>query len=374
MTKRDYYEVLDVARDAQPDEIKSAFRKKAVLFHPDRHPHATEAERKHNEEQFKECAEAYEVLSDAQKRAAYDRYGHAGVEAGGGGRGPQMDYADLSSLFGDLFEGFFGMDTGGRGGARRGQDLRYDLQLTFEEAARGKDVSLEVPALRVCAACGGSGAKAGTRPVVCRQCGGSGQVRYQRGFFTMTSACDRCRGTGHVVEHPCPECRGEGRTRQKRTVKVSVPGGVADGNQLRVRGEGESGLLGGPAGDLYVAIRVAEHAIFSREGDDVLCEMPLTFGQAALGAEIEVPTLEGKVRLKIPAGTQTGKVFRLKGKGVPSLAHRGHGDQLVTVVVETPVKLSARQRELLEEFEKLAGAEANPHNRSFFDQVKQLFD
>jgi molecular chaperone DnaJ len=372
VNKRDYYEVLGVERNAEADALKASFRKLAVQYHPDRHPHAAEQERKSMEERFKQAAEAYEVLSDPQKRAAYDRYGHEGV-AGAAGRSNPMDSGDFSSLFGDLFEGFFGMDLGGSRQGRRGSDLRYDLKLTFEEAAFGKEVTLEIPALRSCGTCGGSGAKPGSKPVVCRQCGGRGQVVYQQAFMRVATPCGQCHGTGKVMEQHCADCRGEGRVRHSKTVRVSIPPGVADGIQVRVRGEGESGRSGGGAGDLYVLIHVEPHSIFGREGDDVVYDLPITFGQAALGTEMEVPTLEGKARLKVPAGTQNGKVFRIKGKGIQSLHGRGRGDQLVSIAVEVPVKLTAKQKELLEEFEKISDAAANPLYRSFLDKVKEVF-
>jgi molecular chaperone DnaJ len=368
VSKRDYYEVLGVERNADAEAIKSAFRKKASQFHPDRHPHAGEKERKDMEERFKEAAEAYEVLSDSQKRAGYDRFGHAGAHPSG----QAPDFGDLGEVFGDLFEGFFG-GRGGREVSRRGADLRYDLTLEFQEAVFGKEVPLEIPALHTCPDCHGSGAKAGSGFKTCPQCGGRGQVRYNQGFFSVASTCNRCAGTGRVVEHACETCRGEGRTRQTRKVKVKIPAGVDTGNQIRVRGEGEAGLQGGPAGDLFVVLEVRPHEIFKREDDDILCDLPVSMTQAALGAELEVPTLEGRVKLKVPPGTQTGKLFRLKDKGVPSLSGRGRGDQLVRVFVETPVKLSGRQRELLEEFSQLAGEETAPMARNFFEKARKLF-
>lgn len=372
MSKRDYYEVLGLGRDADADSIKAAFRKKASQYHPDRHPHAGDKERSEMEERFKESAEAYEVLSDPQKRAAYDRFGHAaGAARPGGGEAP--DLGDLGGVFGDIFEGFFGRGQGGGASRNRGADLRYDLELTFEEAVFGKEVTLDVPSYHACETCHGSGAKPGSQPKTCSQCGGRGQVRYSQGFFSVASTCNRCQGSGKMIDQPCQTCRGEGRTRQHRKVKVKIPAGVDSGNQIRVRGEGEAGFQGGAPGDLYVVIEAGPHELFRREDDNIFCDLPLTMTQAILGAELDVPTIDGKAHLKIPAGTQTGKLFRLKDKGVPSLSGRGRGDQVVRVFVETPVKVSARQKELLEEFARLAAEEATPLTKSFLDKAKKLF-
>ncbi len=370
MSKRDYYEVLGLDRGADADAVKSAFRRKAAQFHPDRHPGAGDKERKEMEERFKECAEAYEVLSDPDKRARYDRFGHASSE---GGRWQQTEFSDLAQMFGDLFGDMFGGGSARSERGGRGSDLRYDLALSFEESAFGKEALLEYQALQECQDCGGSGAKPGTKPKTCPQCRGRGQVHYSQGFFTVANTCNRCRGRGWVVDQACPACRGEGRRRSPKKVKVKIPGGVDSGNQIRVRGEGDAGAQGGRPGDLYVVVEVRPHELFRRQDNDVLCEIPLTMVQAALGTELEVPTLDGKVSLRIPPGTQSGKVFPFRHKGFPSLEHGQRGDHLAKVNVETPVKLSARQRELLEEFARLSGEEVHPQAKRFLEKVKSLF-
>ena len=369
MSKKDYYEVLGVDRRADEQAIRSAFRKKAGEYHPDRHPDAAPEEKKKMEERFKELGEAYETLSDASKRARYDQFGHAATE----GRGPQFrpgqnPFADLGDL-GDLVNSFFGGGEAQRGGS----NLRVAVELTFEEAAFGKVIEIPVNALGTCRVCGGSGAKKGSRPSTCTTCNGQGQVRFNSVFGYRVSACPDCHGTGHIIKDPCPECRGQGRLRTQRKVKVSIPAGVDEGNVLRVRGEGEAGPNGAPSGELQVEFRIKPHAIFTRDNQDLHCELPLTFTQAALGSDVEVPTLEGKATVKIPPGTQTGKAFRMKGKGLVSPNSRGRGDQLVTVFVETPSHLSAKQKELLEEFSKISGEESTPRRKSFLDKAKEFF-
>jgi molecular chaperone DnaJ len=371
MSKRDYYEVLGGERGADEQAVRSAFRKKAADYHPDRHPHASPEEKKKLEEKFKELGEAYDVLSDDDKRAAYDRFGHAAA-GGTGPRGqgnPFEGFGDLS----DMMEGMFG--GGGRGGTRgrQGSDLRAEIELSFEEAAFGREIKIPVTALGECQACHGSGAKKGSRPVTCTRCGGQGRVRMSQGFFSVVAACPDCGGSGQQIKDPCPECRGQGRVRTSRTVSVAIPAGVDTGIQIRKRGEGEAGQSGAPAGDLYVVVSVRPHAIFSRDGEDVLCELPLSFTQAALGCEADVPTLEGKAKVKIPAGTQSGKQFRLKAKGVASLSGRGRGDQIITVFVETPSHLNARQKELLEEFAKMSSEDSTPRRKGFLDKAKEFF-
>ncbi|QLF92541.1 molecular chaperone DnaJ [Pseudomonas sp. ABC1] len=370
MAKRDYYEVLGVERGASEAELKKAYRRLAMKFHPDRNPDDKDAE-----EKFKEANEAYEVLSDASKRAAYDQYGHAGVDpqmGGGGGHGG----ANFSDIFGDVFSDFFGGQRGGqRGGPQRGSDLRYTLELNLEEAVRGTTVTIRVPTLVNCKTCDGSGAKKGTSPVTCTTCNGIGQVRMQQGFFSVQQTCPRCHGTGKMITDPCGSCHGHGRVEEQKTLSVKVPAGVDTGDRIRLSGEGEAGSLGGPAGDLYVVVSVREHAIFQRDGKHLYCDVPISFADAALGGELEVPTLDGRVKLKIPEGTQTGKLFRLRGKGVAPVRGGGAGDLMCRVAVETPVNLNKRQRELLEEFRKtLDGDDSHsPKASGWFEGVKRFF-
>ena len=369
MAKRDFYEVLGVNRDASEDDIKKSYRRLAMKHHPDRNPDNPKAE-----ESFKEAKEAYEILSDANKRAAYDQYGHAGVDpsAGGGGAGMGGGFADA---FGDIFGDIFG---GGRGRSNvyRGADLRYNLEIGLEEAARGTETKIRIPAMEQCETCDGSGAKPGTKPVKCSTCDGHGQVRMQQGFFSVQQACPKCRGAGKMVESPCPTCRGVGRLKQHKTLSVKIPSGVDEGDRIRLSGEGEAGVNGGPPGDLYVVIHLKAHAVFQREQNDLHCEMPISFTTAALGGDIEIPTLEGYAKIKIPAETQSGKVFRLRGKGIKGVRSSTHGDLLCHVVVETPVNLTARQRELLNELEAINNRDSGQHNpraKSWMDKVKEFF-
>jgi molecular chaperone DnaJ len=374
MSKRDYYEVLGVQRNATEAEIKKAFKKLAMKHHPDRNPDNKDAE-----EKFKEAKEAYDILSDAKKRAAYDQFGHAGVEGGmgGGPGGYGGGGASFSDIFGDVFGDIFG-GGGGRGGQRvyQGADLRYNLELGLEEAVAGTSVKIRVPTLVTCQECSGSGAKKGTSASTCPTCHGQGQVRMQQGFFSLQQACPRCHGSGKIISDPCQVCHGEGRVQKQKTLSVKVPAGVDNGDRIRLSGEGEAGENGGPPGDLYVQISVREHAIFARDGSDLYCEMPVSFATAALGGELEVPTLDGKVKLKIPAESQTGKLFRLRGKGVKSVRGGHVGDLLCKIMVETPVNLSARQKELLQEFENsLKGnGKHSPRHSSWLDGVKKFFD
>jgi len=361
----DYYETLGVARDASAAEIKHAYRKGAMRYHPDKNPGDSEAEHR-----FKELTEAYEILSDPDKRARYDQFGHAGVGANGGG----FSGGGFSDIFEDIFGDFFG--GGRRRGAapRRGADLRLDIEISFEQAAFGAEIPVEVGRMETCGECSGRRSKSGAGVRPCPTCGGSGQVRYQQGFFSLARPCSACNGEGQVVTDPCPKCKGTGRLRQSRSITVKVPPGVETGTRLRLGGEGEGGIHGGSRGDLYVIIVVKEHSLFSRSGDDLLCELPISISQAALGATVRVPTLKGEEPLAIPAGTQTDAVFRLRGKGIPNVHGHGVGDELVRVVVETPTKLSPRQRELLEELARISGEETHPRGQGFFQKVKELFE
>ncbi|HJV27613.1 MAG TPA: molecular chaperone DnaJ [Aromatoleum sp.] len=372
MAKRDYYDVLGVNRDASDDEIKKAYRKLAMKHHPDRNPDSKDAE-----EKFKEAKEAYEILSDGQKRGAYDRYGHAGVDpSAGAGPGAQgfEGFADaFSDIFGDIFGGG---GARGRSNVYRGADLRYNLEISLEEAARGADKTIRIPTVEECDTCHGSGAKPGTQPKPCPTCGGAGQVRIQQGFFSIQQTCPKCHGTGRIIPDPCRDCGGAGRVKRQKTLEVKIPAGIDEGMRLRHAGHGEPGVNGGPAGDLYVEIHIRAHPVFQRDRDDLHCEMPISFTTAALGGEIEIPTLDGMARLRIPAETQSGKVFRLRGKGIRNVRSQAHGDLLCHVVVETPVNLTDRQKELLREFEEVSSGDAERHNpkaKSWMDKVKEFF-
>lgn len=371
MNKRDYYEVLGVSRGATDAEIKSAYRKLAVRYHPDKNPGDREAE-----EKFKEAAEAYSILSNAEQRARYDRFGHAGVSSSAAGAGwGAAGFGGIEDILGDLF-GFgdmFGGRAGGarRGGAQRGADLRYDLEMTLEQAAAGMTAQLRIPRHEPCEPCNGMGAAPGTQPETCSTCGGTGQVRYQQGFFAVARTCGQCRGAGRIIRNPCEACRGAGRVERERSMEVKIPAGVETGSRLRLAGEGEAGAQGGPAGDLYVVIHVKEHDTFERQGNNLYASVPVTFAQAALGAEITVPTLDGQQQLKIPAGTQTGTVFRLKGSGMPGLGGRGRGDLFVSVTVVTPTTLTREQRRLLEQLAEVE--EKDLGDRGLIDKVRDIF-
>lgn len=372
MTKRDYYEVLGVSRSADESELKSAYRKIALKYHPDRNPDDPEAE-----ERFKEASEAYAVLSDADKRRAYDRFGFEGVTAGAGpaGFGDFGDVGNFTDLFNDLFGDLFGgRGARMRGRGQRGADLRYNLEISLEDVLQGSEAQVRIPKTRSCGACSGSGARPGTRPERCPRCQGTGQVVLQQGFFRISRPCDGCRGAGEIVREHCPECRGAGRLEGQQTIKVRVPPGVEDGMRLRLAGEGEAGVAGGPPGDLYVVLSVREHPLFEREGQDLHCGVPVAFVQAALGAELEVPTLDGPVKLTLPEGTQSGKAFRLRGKGLPSLRSASRGDQLVHIFVEVPTKLNKRQRELLEAFADESDTRVAQASRSLLDRLRGVFD
>jgi molecular chaperone DnaJ len=365
--KRDFYEVLGVSRTCDDDDLKRAYRKLALKYHPDKNPDG-EAE-----ERFKEVNQAYQILSDPQRRAQYDRFGHAAFEQGGGPGG--FDFpGGFDDIIGDLFGDFFGTGRGrgGRSRARRGADLQYQLEISFVEACQGCEKTLSIPRLTRCETCGGKGAKPGTTPQTCPQCNGSGQMRFQQGFFSIAKTCGKCNGHGQIVTNPCVTCDGAGARRVTYTVNVKIPAGVDAGSRLKLRGEGEVGDNGGPSGDLYVVLDVEEHTIFTREGTDLVCEVPVSIAQAALGTEVEVPTLDGSAKVKVPPGTQSGQMFRLRGRGVPDLGGYGKGDELVRIVVETPKKLTARQRELLEEFARIAGEDVHPMSKSFLDKVKSM--
>ncbi|AFV00563.1 molecular chaperone DnaJ [Simiduia agarivorans] len=370
MSKRDYYEVLGVERGADEKELKKAYRRVAMKFHPDRNPDNKEAEDK-----FKEANEAYEVLSDAQKRAAYDQYGHRGVEGMAGGGGGGQGFGNFSDIFGDVFGDIFGGGGGrGRGGPARGSDLRYTLDLDLESAVKGTTVKIKVPTLVACEPCDGTGAKKGTKASTCTTCGGIGQVRMQQGFFSVQQTCPNCRGRGTIITDPCTSCHGQGRKEETRTLSVKVPAGVDTGDRIRLAGEGEAGEAGGPPGDLYVQVHVKEHSIFERDGRNLYCEVPISFVDAALGGELEVPTLDGRVKLKVPAETQTGKMFRLRGKGVVPVRGGSPGDLMCKVVVETPVNLSNKQKELLKEFQStMTGDKHSPRQSSWFEGMKNFF-
>ena len=372
--KRDYYEVLDIARNAAEEEIKRAYRKLAVKFHPDKNP-----DDPHAEEKFKELGEAYDVLMDPNKRAAYDRFGHAAFAQGGAGFGG--GFHDPFDIFrevfagagGGIFETFFG-GVGGRGEDRqRGSDLRYDMQIKLEEAAFGAEKEIEIEKLDTCDKCHGSGAEPGSRTVSCPACGGRGQVISSRGFFHISQTCPRCRGAGEIIEKPCHQCHGEGRVEKLSRVKLKIPAGIREGSRLRSSRNGEAGIRGGPPGDLYVVIHIKEHKIFQRDGDNLYCEVPIPFSLAALGGEVDVPTLEGKAHLKCPAGTQSGQMFKLRGKGIANINGRDRGDLLTRLIVEVPLRLNAEQRHKLEEFAALCGEENTPLRKSFFERAKEFF-
>ena len=378
MSERDLYETLGVARNASKEEIKKAYKSLAHKFHPDKNPDNKEAEAK-----FKDVQRAYAILSDDQKRTAYDQFGHAGVnpsQGGGGFQGQGFDFGDLSEAFGDIFGDIFGGRQQGRSGrarAQRGADLVYNLELTLEEAVHGKTVEIRVPTWISCDECSGSGAKKGSGPVNCSTCGGAGQVRMQRGFLAIAQTCPTCRGEGKVIKDPCSRCRGQGRVQQSKNLSVKIPAGINEGDRVRLSGEGEAGMHGASAGDLYVQIHLKPHAIFKRDGNDLHCAVPISFAMAALGGELDVPTLEGRVKLKIPAETQSGKLFRLRGKGVHAVRSGQVGDLYCHINVETPVHLTAEQKELLNRLDealKAGGERHNPQSKGWFDGVRRFFE
>jgi molecular chaperone DnaJ len=365
--KRDYYDVLGVSRNASESEIKSAYRKLALKYHPDKNPNDKNAE-----ENFKEAAEAYSVLSDPNRRARYDRFGHSGMQGGFSGFDPAT-FGD----FGDILGEFFGLGDifGGRrrSGPERGADLRYDLKISFREAAFGLKTKIKIPRQEVCGTCGGSGTPRGKKPITCPACHGSGQVRYQQGFFSISRTCGQCDGSGRVITEPCEKCQGRGLVRKEKVLEIRIPAGVDNGSRLRVQGEGEAGLHGGPPGDLYVVIYVEEHPFFQRQGNNIYCQVPIGIAQAVLGSEITVPTLEGEERLKIPEGTQSGSVFRMRNKGVVSVGERGRGDQFVTVNIVVPTKLTKEQRQIFEELAKISKDDDLVQERTIFEKVKDIF-
>jgi len=372
MSKRDYYEILGVSRTATEAELKAAFRKLAMQHHPDRNPGDKDCEHK-----FKEINEAYDVLKDGDKRAAYDRFGHAAFEHGAGGA--HGFGADFASSFADIFEDLFGMGGARRGprstGRERGADLRYNMEITLEEAYVGKTAQIRIPTSVTCEACSGSGAKAGTKPKVCATCGGAGKIRHAQGFFTLERTCPACQGRGQVIDDPCPSCAGAGRVTRERSLSVNIPRGVEDGTRIRLAGEGEAGLRGGPAGDLYIFLSIEPHPLFQRDGADLHCRVPISMVTAALGGEFDVPAIDGsKARVKVPAGTQTGRRFHIGNMGMPVLRSKQLGDMYVQVVVETPQSLTKRQRDLLAEFAKLSSQQTQPESEGFFSRVKDFID
>ena len=371
MSKACYYETLEVERSVDEAGLKSAFRKLAMKWHPDKNPGD-----KASEARFKEINEAYEILKDGQKRAAYDRFGHAAFEQGGGMGGGQGFGAGFASSFSDIFEDLFGMagQRGGRGGRERGADLRYNMEISLEEAFSGKTAQINIPVAVTCETCSGTGAKPGTKPKTCSMCGGVGRVRQAQGFFTLERTCPGCQGRGQMIETPCTACSGQGRVQKERTLSVNIPAGVEDGTRIRLAGEGEAGVQGGPAGDLYIFLSVSAHQFFQRDGADLHCRVPVSMVTAAMGGEFEVPTIDkGKTKVKVPSGTQSGRRFRVGGKGMPVLRSRQAGDMYVQVVVETPQNLTKKQKELLAEFEKLSNGETQPEATGFFKTVKDFF-
>lgn len=373
MTKTCYYETLEVERTVDEAGLKSSFRKLAMKWHPDKNPGDPACEHK-----FKEISEAYEVLKDGQKRAAYDRFGHAAFEQGNGGMGGGPGFGSgFASSFSDIFEDLFGMaagQRGGRGGRERGADLRYNMEITLEEAFAGKTAQINIPVAVTCEQCSGTGAKAGTKPKTCSTCGGAGRVRQAQGFFTLERTCPSCQGRGQSIDSPCPSCAGQGRVQKDRTLSVNIPQGVEDGTRIRLAGEGEAGVQGGPPGDLYIFLSLAAHKFFQRDGADLHCRVPVSMVTAAMGGEFEVPTIDkAKTKVKVPGGTQSSRRFRIAGKGMPVLRSRQMGDMYVQVVVETPQNLTKKQKELLAEFEKLSSGETQPEAASFFKMVKDFF-
>ena len=373
MAKRCYYESLSIERSATETDIKAAFRKQAMVCHPDRNPGDKDAEHR-----FKEINEAYEVLKDPDKRAAYDRYGHAAFEQGMGGGAPGFG-AEFGTTFSDLFEGIFGMSGAagrGRGGGReRGADLRYNMEITLQEAYAGKNAQIRIPTSVTCEACSGSGAKTGTKPKTCPMCGGQGRVRHSQGFFTLERTCPNCQGRGQSIDSPCASCAGSGRVTRERTLAVNIPAGVEDGTRIRLAGEGEAGVRGGPPGDLYIFLSMASHPFFQRDGADLHCRVPVSMVTAAMGGDCEVPTIDGgKTKVKIPEGSQSGRRFRLQGKGMPVLRTRQNGDMYVQVMVETPQKLTKKQRDLLVEFDRLSSVDTHPESAGFLGKVKEFLD
>ncbi len=385
MAKRDYYETLGVSKGASADELKKAYRKLAMEYHPDRNAGNAEAEKK-----FKEISEAYEVLKDDDKRAAYDRFGHSAFEGGMGGGGAGAGGFDFNGNFSDIFEDLFSEFTGGRrrgGGAgagaqgsgvgSRGADLRYNLQISLEEAFRGKQQNITVTTSAACEECEGSGGEKGAKPIECTTCKGAGRIRAQQGFFTVERTCHTCQGTGKIIEKPCKKCAGSGLTRKEKTLSVSIPAGVEEGTRIRLANEGEAGLRAGPAGDLYIFLTIRPHPIFKREGANIYCDVPIAFTTAALGGNIEVPTIDGgKVKVSIPEGTQTGHQFRLRGKGMSVLRSQSRGDMFISARVETPVRLNKKQKEILKEFEKTGGStmQTSPESAGFFDRVREFWE